>query len=102
GDEIDRRLGKDRSRVAHRAAGMRAAADLHQIGVAEDDAHAFGRHGKQIGNNLGKTRLVALAGWLGADDYINAAYRLHFDARLFVRRTDRRLDVVGEPKAQEL
>ena len=38
GDQIDRGLGDHGRGMAHGAAGMRAAADLHHIGVAEDDA----------------------------------------------------------------
>ena len=102
GNEIDRGLGEDRSGVAHGAAGMGAAADFHHIGIADNNAHALGRHVQQIRDHLRKTRLVPLPARLGADHHIDAAFRLHLDARLLARRADRRLHVVGKATAQQL
>src|SRR5262245_36531007 len=88
--------------MAHGAARMRAAADLHHVGVAEDDVHALDRHMKQVGYDLRKTRLVALAARLRADDDVHASLRPHGDARLLVGRADRGFDVVREPAAEKL
>src|SRR5262247_833703 len=73
--------------MAHGAARMRAAAD---------------RHMKQVGYDLRKTRLVALAARLRADDDVHASLRPHGDARLLVGRADRGFDVVREPAAEKL
>ena len=68
--------------VAHRAAGMRAAADADDVGVAEHDGHLVDRHLDEVGHHLGEAGLVALAARLGADDDI--------DARLPASRRSRR------------
>ena len=78
---------------------MRAAAGAHHVGIAHDDAHALGGNVEQIGHHLRKARFVALARRLGADDDIDMGrsglpVRLHLDARLFARRTDRGFDIV--------
>ncbi len=95
-------LEKTVAGVAHRAAGVRAAADLHDVGVAEDDLHGLDRHVQQVRDHLREARLVALAARLRADHHIDAALGPHVDAGLFVRRADRRLDVVGKAAPQEL
>ena len=81
---------------------MRAAADLHHVGVAEDDLHAFHRHVQQIGHDLREAGLMALAARLRADDDVDASFRTHGDPRLLVGRADRGLDVVREPAAEQL
>ncbi len=70
-DQLDGSLGEHGRGMAHRAAGMRAAADAHHVGVAENDAHAVSRHVKQVGDHLGETGFVALPGRLRADDHID-------------------------------
>ena len=85
GDDLDGGLGEHGRGVAHRAAGMRAAADLHHVGVAEDDLHRFDRHVQEVGDDLREARLVALAARLRADHDVDTALRPHRDARLLVR-----------------
>ena len=53
---------------------MRAAADPHHVGVAEDDLHALDRHAQQVGDDLREARLVALAARLRADDDVDASF----------------------------
>ena len=53
---------------------MRAAADLHHVGVAENDVHALDRNMQQVGDHLRKARLVALAARLRADDHIDVPF----------------------------
>ena len=81
---------------------MRAAADLHHVGVAEDDLHLLDRHVEQVGHDLREARLVPLPARLGADHHVDAALRAHVDLRLLLGRADRGLDVVGEPEAEQL
>src|SRR5262249_32724197 len=87
--------------VTHGTAGMRAAADLHHVGVAEDDVDALDRHVDEVGDDLGEARLVALAARLGADHHVDAALRTYADACLLVGRADRGLHVVGEAAAEQ-
>ena len=47
---------------------MRAAADLHDVGVADDDVDDVHRHAEKIGHHLREARLVALSARLRADD----------------------------------
>ena len=101
----DERGGGEREHgggMAHGTAGMRAAAGAHHVGVAHDDADAFDRHVQQVRDHLREAGLVALAGRLGADDDVDAAFRLDGDAGLLLGRADRGLDVVGQPKAEQL
>ena len=71
------------------------------VGVAVDDFDGLVRHMKQIGNHLRKAGLMALPVRLRADHGIDTAIRMHLDLRLLLRRTDRRLDVIGESAAQK-
>ena len=61
--------------VAHRAAGVRAAADADDVGVADDDVDRLDRHRDQVGDHLREARLVALAARLRADHHVDAAVR---------------------------
>ena len=74
--------------MAHRTAGMGAAAGAHHVGVAENDAHALDRHVKQIGDHLRETRLVALPGRLRADDDIDMG-RAHYRGCTLMRACSR-------------
>src|SRR5262249_59978844 len=80
---------------------MRAAADLHDVGIAENDAHVVARHKQEIGNDLREACLVTLTGRLRADDHVDASLRLHLDPRLLARRADRGLDVVCETQSKQ-
>src|SRR5262249_61551334 len=88
--------------MTHGTARMRSAAHLHHVRVAEDDLHALERDVEKVGHDLRKTRLVALAAWLGADDDVHAALRAHGDPRLLVGGADRGLDVIGKAAAEQL
>ena len=93
--------------MAHRASRMRPAADFHHRGIAVDDVHALVGNVKQIGHHLGEARLVALPVRLRADHGIDAGrpgriLRPHLELRLLLRRSDRRLDIIGEPPAKQL
>ncbi len=102
GDQIGKGLRKHGGGVAHGASGMRAAAHLHHVGVAENDAHALDRQPHEVRHHLREARFVALAARLRADDDVDIAFRPHRDARLLVRRSDGGLDVIGEPAAEQL
>ena len=56
-----------RRRMAHGAARMGAAADLHDVGVADDDVDDVDGQAEQIGRDLREARLVALPARLRAD-----------------------------------
>src|ERR1700730_10728590 len=53
--------GEQRRRVAHGAAGMRAAAQTDDVGVAGDHIDRFDRDREHGANNLRETRLMPLA-----------------------------------------
>ncbi len=55
GDQLGRGLGDHRRGVAHRAAGMRAAADADDVGVADDDVDVSHRHREQVGRPPGRS-----------------------------------------------
>ena len=101
GDEIGRGNREHGGGMAHGTAGMRAAAGAHHVGVAHDDADALERDLQQIRHDLREARLMALPGRLGADDDVDAALGLDGDARLFLGRADRGLDVIGEAEAEQ-
>ena len=80
---------------------MAAAAGAHHVGVAHDNAHGLDRYMEQVRHDLREAGLVALPGRLGADDDVDAAFRLDRDAGLFLGRADRGLDVIGESEAEQ-
>lgn len=59
-DDVVGRLADDRGCQLHRAARMRAAAGRHPRGVVGDVGNAVERHAEPFGDELGKTRLMAL------------------------------------------
>ena len=89
--------------VAHRAAGMRAAADLTMSVSPVMMLTRLERHAEPVGDHLREARLVALAARQRADHDVDAAVRLHRDLGALARRADRGLDVVGEmPRPRSL
>ena len=97
GDQLRRGHRDHRRGMAHRAAGMRAAADADDVGVAHDDVDALDRHAKQLRRYLGEAGLVPLPGRLRADHDIDPALG-HRDLGALARRADRGFDVIGEPR----
>ena len=67
---------------------MGSSAHLHHIGVADNNLHAIEGHVEEVGDDLGKTRFVALAARLRADDDVHASLRLHRDPRLLIGCAD--------------
>src|SRR5690242_8560801 len=88
--------------MTHGSPGMRAAAGLHNVGVAENDTHALDRDSDQVRDHLCETRFVALPCRLGADDNVNPASGQDVDAGLLLRRADRGLDIVCETETEKL
>ena len=91
--------GQHHAAEAHRAPGVRAAPDGHEVGVAGDEPHLLGGHAEPLGHELGEARLVALARRQRADDDLDAALGAHRDLRSLARRAGRDLDVVGDADA---
>ena len=81
---------------------MGAAAHLHHVGIAEDDLDGLGGHMQEVGDDLGKARLVPLSARLGADHDLDLSLRRHRDARLLVGCADGGFDVVRKPAAKSL
>src|SRR5205085_4635833 len=98
-DDLIAGRGHHHPGLAHRAAGMRAAADGRELGVAGDHAHTVEIHAEPLHNELGKARLVALAGRQRADDYLDALVRPHADDRALPRRPGVELAIVGHADA---
>ena len=71
-DELLCGQGEHGRRVAHRAAGMRAAAYAHHVGVAEEDVDRFHGYRQQPRHHLREARLVTLPRWLRADHDLHA------------------------------
>ena len=101
-NELRERLGEHRCGMPHGATGMGAATHLHHIGIAEDDLDGLGGHMQEVGDDLGKARLVPLSARLGADHDLDLSPRRHRDARLLVGCADGGFDVVRKPAAEEL
>ncbi len=87
-DKIRGGLGEHSRSMAHRAAGMRPAANLHDGGIAVNDFDLFIGDVEQIGDHLREAGLVALPVRLRADHSIDNAVRTHLDLRLLLRRPD--------------
>ena len=102
GDQVVRRERDDRARHAHRAPGVRAAAEAHEVGVAGQDAYRLDLEPEAGGRDLGEARLVPLARGLGADHDLDDPVRAHRHPRLLARRAGGGLDVVGQPEPEEL
>src|SRR4051812_41465104 len=88
--------------MAHRAAGMRSPAHLHDIGIAENDAHLLNRYTDEVRNDLGKAGLVSLTARLRANHHIDKAIRPHGDARLFLGSPDRGFHIIDDAEAEQL
>ncbi len=83
----------------HAAAGMRAAADRDEVGIAGDEAHALDRHAEPFVDELREARLVALALRHDADDEIDKAVGRHRDLGLLARHAGGDIDVIGDADA---
>ena len=80
---------------------MRAAADLHDVGVAECDRDLLERKPEQVRRHLRETRLVTLPRRLGSDDDLDSLQDGRWIGAL-LGRTGRGFDVVGEAAAEQL
>ena len=101
GDQFRCGLGEQGRGVAHRAAGVRAAAEADNIGVAHDDVDVFDRHGEQRTDDLRETRLVPLPARARPDHDLDPALRRHRDLAALAGRADRGFDIVREPEAEQ-
>ena len=75
-DDLVRRVADGEAGDPHRAAGMRAAAGAHPVGVVGDEIDAVERHAEPFGQELGEAGLVALAAVHGAQHQLDAALGL--------------------------
>src|SRR5690606_31921551 len=104
------RLGDDGFRAAahhvachaHRAAGMRSAADRDDVGVVLEYANVFEAYAEPVRYALGVARLVALARRQGADVDVDPALGIDDHLGPFARLAHRDLDVVPDADAAQL
>src|SRR5690242_17532440 len=81
---------------------MRAATELHELGVAREDTNFLERHAEPLGHELREARLVTLPRRDRPDDDIHASIRMHGHVRALARHTTRRVDVVRNADATAL
>ena len=81
---------------------MRAAADLHDVGVAGNDPHILERHAQPFVDQLSEARLVALSVRDRPDDDIDPAVGMHRDLGPLARLPGRGVDVIGDADATTL
>ena len=81
---------------------MRAAADLHNVGVAGNQPHAVKRHAQPLGNQLREAGFVALAVGDGAENHVYAAIGVYGDFGTLARRAGRGIDVIRHADATTL
>src|SRR6185436_2043257 len=98
-DDLLHRVPHDDARHAQPPAAVRAAADLHDIRVARDDAHAVDGHPEPFVHELGEARLVALPIGDDADDEVHPAVGMHGYLAAFAWHAGRGVHVVGEADA---
>src|SRR5262249_8124732 len=87
---------------AHGAAGMRAAADRNDVGVALHEADGLERYTEPFAHALSKARLVPLPARQRADRDLDLSARQHFHLRPFARIAHGELDVVRQPTPPQL
>ena len=85
-----------------RAAGMRAAAPYHPVGIAGHQAHAVVRHAQPFGDKLREAGLVALALRAGADDHLDHAFGFDGHLGALTRHAGRGIHIVGDADAAML
>ena len=101
-DDRVRGLADDDACEPHRAAGMGAAADRDDIGVALDQVDAIERHAEPFRDALREAGAMALAARQRADRHVDAAFRRDRHLAPLARRPGGELDVIGERDAAAL
>src|SRR5216117_356773 len=83
----------------HGAAGVGAAADGSEVGIAGDQSDLLEADTEPFDDELGEARLVTLAGRQRAEHDVDAAVGTHRDLGALARHAGVELDVVGEADA---
>ena len=100
-DDLLGRPAHDDRAEAHRPAGIGAAADADDVGVAGDQVHRLERRLEQRGDHLGEGRFVALAGILGPDHHVDPALGADRHLGALMRRAGGEVEIVGDADAAQ-
>ena len=99
-DDFVARLVERGAADHQRARAVSAHAELHLVGVAEDDVDVLERHAEPLGDDLSEGRLVSLAVIVRADQHRDLAGRMNANRRALVKAAAR-AEAPGEAGRRE-